>query len=135
AYKAQFGQTVELNFGATGRLLAQIKEGAPIDAFLAASSEQVDRAVTQGLGDPASRTEIAGNRLVLIAPLDGVVQVESFQGLENPAIRRLAIGEPRTVPAGYYAQQVLRSLKLLPGLSERIVHASSVRQALDYVER
>lgn len=135
AFREQTGQTVELNFGATGRLLAQIKAGAPVDAFLAASSEQMDRAVTQRLVDPASRTEVAGNRLVLIAPLDGAVKVESFKGLGNPAIRRLAIGEPRTVPAGYYAQQVLRSLKLPPDLSERIVHASSVRQALDYVER
>lgn len=134
-YSRESGQAVELNFGATGRLLAQIRDGAPVDAFIAASSDQMEQAVTQRLVDPATRTVIAGNRLVLIVPVEASIEIGSFNGLSEPAIRRLAIGEPRIVPAGFYARQILRSLRLEPAMAGRMVHAASVRQVLDYVER
>ena len=74
-------------------------------------------------------------RLVLVTPVDASVKVESFRQLSDTSIKRLAIGEPRIVPAGYYARQILRSLRLEPATAGRIVHAASVRQVLDYVER
>jgi molybdate transport system substrate-binding protein len=135
AYAAQSGDKVELNFGATGRLLAQIREGAPVDVFVAASDDQMNQAETHDLVDRATRTAVAGNRLVLIVPRDAKGRIDSFEGLSDPAIKRLAVGEPRVVPAGQYAQQVLRSLKLESALDGRIVHGASVRQVLDYVER
>lgn len=134
-YSTGSGESVELNFGATGRLLAQIRDGAPVDVFIAASSDQMEHAIKEKLVDPATRTVIAGNRLVLIAPAEASVKVDSFRQLSDKSLKRLAIGEPRIVPAGSYAGQVLRSLELERPLAGRIVHASSVRQVLDYVER
>ena len=134
-YERDSGWDVQLNFGATGRLLAQIRHRAPVDALIAASDEQMRQAEALHLVDPASRTVIASNRLVLIAPREAKVPVESFERLSDPAIKRLAIGEPRTVPAGQYARQVLRALDLEASLQGRIVHGGNVRQVLDYVER
>ena len=135
AFAARGGTHVQFNFGATGRLLAQIRHRAPVDALIAASDEQMRQAEALHLVDPASRTVIASNRLVLIAPREAKVPVESFERLSDPAIKRLAIGEPRTVPAGQYARQVLRALDLEASLQGRIVHGGNVRQVLDYVER
>ena len=135
AFVARGGSQVQFNFGATGRLLAQIREGAPVDAWIAASDEHMRQGEALDLVDPASRSVIASNRLVLIVPRAGKGQVESFERLSDPAIGRLAIGEPRTVPAGQYAGQVLAALDLEASLQGRIVHGGNVRQVLDYVER
>jgi molybdate transport system substrate-binding protein len=132
---AQTGATPQFNFGATGHLLAQIREGAPVDVFIAASDEQMDQAQTAGLIDPASRAVIAGNEMVLIVPRGSSSPIRSFADLKDSAIRRIAIGQPKTVPAGLYATQVLAGLKLESALRERIVYGASVRQVLDYVAR
>jgi molybdate transport system substrate-binding protein len=134
-WKADGGADVKLNFGATGQLLAQIREGAPVDVFIAAADEQMDQAITMKLVDAGTRTTIAGNALVLIVPADSSLALKSFADLRDPAIKRLAIGQPKTVPAGMYAMQVLERLSLAESLKDRLVLGGSVRQVLDYVER
>jgi len=135
SYKPDGGQKIEFNFGATGHLLAQIREGAPVDVFIAASDAQMDQAAGMKLIDPASRKTIAGNALVLIVPADSKLALTGFEDLQKPAVKRLAIGEPKTVPAGEYATQTLKHLKLLDALQPKVISAASVRQVLDYVER
>jgi molybdate transport system substrate-binding protein len=135
AFEKQTGQKVEFNFGATGHLLAQIREGAPVDAFVSASDEQMDQAEKQGLVDPATRAVIAGNEMVLILPRDSNAELRTFDELAGAAVKKLAIGQPKVVPAGDYAVQVLHHLKLDTVVADRIVYGSSVRQVLDYVAR
>jgi molybdate transport system substrate-binding protein len=137
AYAADTGDRVEFTFGASGQLMAQIKNGAPIDAFISAANKQVDDLDKAGLIDAKTRRVVAGNSLVLIVPADAPAGLSNFKGLADDRIRRLAIGEPRTVPVGQYAQQVLRKLELEQRLSDggRLVYGSNVRQVLDYVER
>src|SRR5687768_7936223 len=108
AYERDHRDKAELNFGASGHLLAQIREGAPVDVFIAASDEQMDQAESLKLIDPATRRVIAGNTLVLIVPIDSPLKPASFADLARPEMKRLAIGQPNTVPAGEYASQVLR---------------------------
>src|SRR5439155_11879001 len=130
ACATETGDRPQFNFAATGHLLAQIREGAPVDVFIAASDDQMDQAGAQNLIDPTTRSVIAGNELVLIVPKASALAISSFADLANASVKRLAIGQPKIVPAGQYATQVLKHLKLDTTLSERIVYGSSVRQVL-----
>jgi molybdate transport system substrate-binding protein len=134
-YERDTAKHVQLNIGATGQLLAQIREGAPIDVFIAASDAQMEQANKAELIDPATRTVIATNRLVLIVPTSAKDSPRDFGELASPMIKRLAIGQPKIVPAGEYAMQVLKKLDLESPLKDRLIFGSSVRQVLDYVER
>lgn len=129
--------TIRFNFGSSGQLMGQIKEGAPVDLFISASPKQADELIRDGLADRKSREVVARNMLVLVVPSDAPNDHAGlrFEELANTSIKRIAIGEPRTVPAGDYAMQVLTSLKLLDAVKARLVHGTHVRQVLDYVER
>jgi molybdate transport system substrate-binding protein len=78
---------------------------------------------------------IARNRMVLVSPKDIKYPPGGFQALAGSDVTRIAIGEPRTVPAGQYALEVLKSLDLLDTVKGKLIYAANVRQVLDYVER
>ncbi|WP_414573128.1 molybdate ABC transporter substrate-binding protein [Nostoc sp. CCY 9925] len=124
---------VTYNFGASGALQQQIEQGAPADIFISAAKKQVDALETKGLLLPGSRANLANNRLVLIVAQD-VVDVSSFYNLTDAKIKKIAIGEPRSVPAGQYGEQVLKKLKLYDRLKPKLVFANNVRQVLAAVE-
>ncbi|MFN6469351.1 MAG: molybdate ABC transporter substrate-binding protein [Nostoc sp. SerVER01] len=124
---------VTYNFGASGALQQQIEQGAPADIFISAAKKQVDALETKGLLLPGSRANLANNRLVLIVAQD-VVGVSSFYNLTDAKIKKIAIGEPRSVPAGQYGEQVLKKLKLYDRLKPKLVFANNVRQVLAAVE-
>lgn len=135
AYEKRTGDKVEFSFGSSGQIMAQIKGGAPIDAFISAADKQVDDLIASGRVDERSRCVVAGNALVLIVPRDSKVELDSFESLAKTPMKRLALGEPKTVPAGQYAAQTLEKLKLAAALSGKLVYGSNVRQVLDYVIR
>jgi molybdate transport system substrate-binding protein len=135
AYKAAGRGEVEFTFGSSGQLQAQIEYGAPVDVFISAANKQVDELVAAKLADGASKRVVAGNRLVLIVPADAKSPPAGFAELSDLKVRRVAVGEPRSVPAGQYAAQALKSLGLLDSLKGRLVYGANVRQVLDYVER
>jgi molybdate transport system substrate-binding protein len=135
AYERETGQQVRLNFGASGHLVAQIKAGGEAEVFISAAPEQVEELVAAELADGGSRRVIAGNTLVLIAPADAASPPTGFADLADSRHKRIAIGDPRTVPAGQYAMQTLTVLKLADALKGRLIYGASVRQVLDYVER
>jgi molybdate transport system substrate-binding protein len=135
AFEADTGDKVEFTFGASGQLMAQIKTGAPVDAFISAANKQVDDLEKAGLADAGTRRTIAGNTLVLIVSSDATTPLSDFKSLTGAAVKRVAIGEPRTVPAGQYAEQLLKNLEIDQKLASRLVYGSNVRQVLDYVQR
>ena len=132
---SQPGSTVRFNFAASGVLLQQIRQGAPVDVFASADQDTMDRAVAQNLIVPASRKNFATNSLVLVEPGQDGPGLKTLQDLANPAVRKIAIGKPATVPAGRYTQQTLASANLWTVLEPKFVQADSVRQVLDYVAR
>ena len=134
-YEQQTGQAVTFTFGASGQLMAQIRNGASIDAFISAAAKQIDDLDKAKLIDPATRRDVAGNELVLIVPSDDVTSPNGIRLLTSPGFKRLAIGEPKTVPAGQYAEQTIAKLGLAEKLAGRIVYGANVRQVLDYVAR
>ncbi|BAY75390.1 molybdenum ABC transporter periplasmic molybdate-binding protein [Nostoc linckia NIES-25] len=124
---------ITYNFGASGALQQQIEQGAPADIFISAGKKQVDALEQKGLLLPGSRANLANNRLVLVVAQD-VVGVTSFYKLTDEKIKKIAIGEPRSVPAGQYGEQVLKKLKLYDRLKPKLVFANNVRQVLAAVE-
>ncbi|MCZ2293072.1 MAG: molybdate ABC transporter substrate-binding protein [Burkholderiales bacterium] len=127
------GLELRLNFAASGVLLQQIAQGAPVDVFASADQATMDRAAAGGLIVPATRRDFASNLLVLVSPAQA--PIASLADLRRPEVRRVAIGKPATVPAGRYAQQVLDHAGLASALAPRLVPADNVRQVLDYVAR
>jgi molybdate transport system substrate-binding protein len=134
-YEKASGDHVEMTFGSSGQLLAQIKSGAPIDAFISAADAQVDELIEKKLAEKSTRKVVAGNKLVLIVPGDSREEIKSFEALAGDTIKKIAIGEPKTVPAGMYAMQVLKKLKIDDQLAGKLIYGANVRQVLDYVQR
>ncbi|MGJ5673194.1 MAG: molybdate ABC transporter substrate-binding protein [Nostochopsis sp.] len=124
---------VKYNFGASGALLQQIQQGAPVDVFISAGKKQVDTLEQSGQLVADSRKILAKNRLVLIVPKDAI-DVSSFNNLKDAKIKKIAIGEPRSVPAGQYAEQTLQKLGIYQSIKPKFVYANNVRQVLAAVE-
>ena len=135
AYQASGGDPLTFNFDASGKLAAQIKEGAPVDVFISADDEQMDKLAAAQKINTATRRIVVNNTLVLIASTDEKKPPKNFKDLSEQQDRKIAIGEPRTVPAGHYAMQVLKNLQLDQTLAPRLVLGESVRQVLTYVKQ
>jgi len=123
------------NFGASGDLARQIESGAPVDVFASAAQNDMENIHRKGLILSGTRTNFAGNGVVLIKPSLSSIRIESFEDLMKAEVKRIVIGNPKTVPAGRYAEEVLKSLNLWKGIMDKLVLAENVRQALDYVAR
>jgi molybdate transport system substrate-binding protein len=129
------GATVITNFAASGPLLRQIESGAPVDVFAAADQKTMDQAAARNLVAPGTRADFVQNGLVLIQPADAKLALKGLADLALPGVKRIAIGNPETVPAGRYAKGALTNAKVWEALSAKLVPGESVRQTLDYVAR
>jgi molybdate transport system substrate-binding protein len=133
-YKSDTGEAVEFTYGSSGQLATQIRSGAPIDLFISAANKQIDDLAKVGMTDDATRTVVAGNALVLIVPPKSNAAPDSLKALADPGVKHIAIGEPKTVPAGQYAQQALEHTHVADALKDRLIFGANVRQVLAYVE-
>jgi molybdate transport system substrate-binding protein len=129
------GSRINFNFAASGPLLAQIAQGAPVDVFASADAETMDKAQAQSLIKAESRLNFAANELVLVSPLARPASFKTLADLRKPVVTHIAIGTPATVPAGRYAQSALMAQNLWADLAPKFVFAENVRQALNYVSR
>lgn len=128
------GIRVVLSAAASGVLLAQIEHGAPVDLFVSASSAEMDRLEASGRIAAGSRVAVASNRLVLVVPA-GAPCPASLADLAGARFGRIALGNPKTVPAGRYAAEALRAGGIARAVQDRLVFGESARQVLDYVVR
>lgn len=153
---AQPGTKVNLNFGASGALLAQATRGAPVDVFLSADAETMEQAEARGLVRAGQRRDLLANTLVVIVPVAAAGKAgrsgtpaasvtsdasasprlpRTLQELAGPGYARIAIGLPASVPVGRHTQAALEAARLWEPLQPRMIGAHSARQALDYVAR
>ncbi len=129
------GAKITCNFAASGSLLQQIVQGAPVDVFAAADQKTMNQAQEKGLIIPASRKNFVSNTLVLIAPARSSLPLAGLGDLALPEIKRVALGNPATVPVGRYTQEALTKAGLWETLKPKFIYGESVRQVLDYVSR
>lgn len=125
------GHRLEIVAGATGRLYAQIANGAPFDLFLAADQATVAKAESEGLTVPGSRFLYATGQLVLWSARPDLVDKQG-QVLRQDGWRRLAVANPRTAPYGAAALQTLAQLGLTQALAPRLVQGESIAQTYNF---
>jgi molybdate transport system substrate-binding protein len=133
AYKAGGGGDVRFNFAGSNVLARQIVNGAPVDLFVSADREQMRLVERAGAIATGTKVELLHNRLAVIVPSSGPA-LTWVQDLANPAVKRIAIGDPGAVPAGVYAKRYLQSAGVWAALRAKIVPVANVRAALRAAE-
>lgn len=137
-FAAAGGQRVVASYAASSALAKQIENGARADLFISADSEWMDYLAQRTLIDASSRANLAGNRLVLIAPTASNVATTIGPGFAIDGLlgrNRLAIADPDHVPAGRYARAALERLDVWPLVVRKLAPAENVRAALIFVAR
>ncbi len=129
------GTSLVMNFAASGALFSQMEQGAPADVFLSADQKWMDKAAAAKLIDPATRKDFAQNALVLAVPADNPAKVKTLDDLKGATVTRIAVGTPKTVPAGAYTEKALTPSGLWAALTPKLIFGESVRQVLDYLMR
>jgi molybdate transport system substrate-binding protein len=138
AFTKQTSVPVKFSFAASSALARQIENGAPADVFFSADLDWMDYLQKRNLIQPASRHDVLGNRLVLIAPSDSAIELKikpHFPVATALGNKRLATGDPDSVPVGRYAQAALTNLGVWDEVADRLIRADSVRSALAFVDR
>ena len=129
------GTKLKFNFGASGALMQQIANGAPVDVFASADTDTMDKAVAKGVVAAVDVKVFTTNKLVVIVPIQSKASLQQLADLKKPDIKRIAMGTPASVPAGHYAQGSLEKAGLWSEVKDKVINTTNVRQALDYVSR
>jgi molybdate transport system substrate-binding protein len=138
AYKAKSGQRAVFSFAASSALARQIEASGGADIFISADRDWMDYLDGRGLIAHATRKDLLGNRLALIAPASSSVRIAIAPHFDLAGALgggRLAVADPDSVPAGKYARTALTTLGVWNTVVDRLVQAENVRVALAYVAR
>ena len=131
-FQESTGDRAILSFGSTGQLYAQIAQGAPFDAFLAADQKRPERAITDGLAVAGSRFTYATGRIVLFSANGSLVTGEEV--LKQPHFTKIAIANPATAPYGAAAVAAMKALGVYDRMAGRIVQGNNIAQTFQFVE-
>jgi molybdate transport system substrate-binding protein len=139
AFTAETGTEVVASYAASSALAKQIEAGAPADLFVSADIPWMDYLAERGLIEDASRVDLLGNALVLVAPATSPVdEIDLAQGADLATALgdgRLAVGQVDSVPAGKYAKAALENLGLWPTVEAKLAQSDNVRAALALVSQ
>ncbi len=133
-YEKASGDKLVFNFGGSNVLARQIEEGAPVDLFFSADESQMDGVAQKGLLAEGTRKDVLSNALVIVLPADSTLAVKSAQDLAGDAVKKIALADPKAVPAGVYAREYLEKLGLWKAIEPKVVAVENVRAALAAVE-
>lgn len=133
-YGKEHNISFRFNFGSSGTLAQQIKQGAPVDIFISANEDWMDALEKDNEIDVNTRKDITGNTIVLIKAKGKEIQVQSIDKLTKENSGQIAIGNPESVPAGSYTKELLMNIDRWDELKDNIIQAKNVRQVLTYIE-
>jgi molybdate transport system substrate-binding protein len=125
--------TIVYNFGASGSLQQQIEQGAPVDLFLSAAPTQMNALSDKNLILKDTRIDLLENKVSLIIPVNGT-GITDFKDVASDKIKKLALGDPKSVPVGQYSQEVFTKLGILDSVKPKAVYAKDVKEVLTWVE-
>ena len=132
-FTRQTGHEVVLVAGASGKLASQILAGAPFDVLLSADQDRPALLVEKGIVVPESRFTYARGALILLSLQNLPLKGDTIETLDETAITRLALANPKLAPYGRAAEQALQRLGFLDKLKGRIVYGENVGQAFAMV--
>lgn len=127
-YRADSGIAVDVTYGASDILAAEVERGAALDALVLAERAELDRLIGANAIAANSRRVVATNVIVLVGPAGSKHTFTSLATL--PETMKVAVGDPTTVPAGRYARQYLERLGVWPALQPHLVLGGDVAGAL-----
>src|SRR5262245_52491784 len=133
-YKKRSGNKIIFNLGASSTLARQIEEGAPADIFFSVDEAKMDGLEKKGLILKETRQSRLSNSLVIVVAAEGGAAIDRPEDLATGKVKRLALAEPKTVPAGIYAKEYLQKEGLWPSVTAKVVPTENVRAALAAVE-
>lgn len=124
---------VTFNFGSSGSLQRQIEQGAGADVFISAATKQMDALEDKGLIMEETRKDFLENEIVLVVPQNSSI-VSDFKDLSTDKVKKIGLGEPKSVPVGQYAQEVLENINIINSIKSKVVYGKDVREVLTWVE-
>ena len=133
-YEPVSGDKLVFNLAASSTLARQIKEGAPADLFFSADEAKMDDLAKAGLIAADSRLSLLSNTLVIVVNTEGGATITTPTDLAKPAVGRVALAEPQTVPAGIYAKEYLQRIGLWKQIIDKVVPTENVRACLAAIE-
>ena len=134
AYEKQSGDKIIFNLGASSTLARQIEEGAPADIFFSADEAKMDGFEQKGLILRGTRRSRLSNSLVIVVAAEKGAAIDKPKDLATDKVKRLALAEPKSVPAGIYAREYLQKQNLWSAVESKVVPTENVRAALAAVE-
>ena len=134
AFEQETGAKVVFNFGSSGQLAQQIREGAPVDVFASASLNFIEELEKRGLIIPGTNGIYARGRIGLWPRYNSPFYPQSIQDLARPEIKRIAIANPEHAPYGMAAIQALQSAGVREAVKPKLVMGENASQALQYAK-
>lgn len=131
-FKAASGHELKISAGATGKLYAQIANGAPFEVFLSADSKTPTKLVEEKLAEADSQFTYAFGKLVLWSSTEGYVD-DKGEVLSTGAFKHLAIANPKTAPYGEAGMAVMEKLGLTAAITPKLVTGENITQTFDFV--
>lgn len=138
AWTQESGQRVVISYAGSAQLARQIERGAPAQVFISADLAWMDHLQQRRLVDAATRTDLLGNRLVIVTGANDpapTMTPRTALAARLGESGRLAVADTASVPAGRYAKQALQAQDLWDAVAGRLVQADNVRAALAFVAR
>jgi len=137
-WQKETGKKATISYAASSALAKQIEQGAPAQVFISADLDWMDYLAGKNRIKPDTRSNLLGNRIVLIAPKDKAQPVDIKAGFDLAKILgegRLSMANVDSVPAGKYGKAALEKLGVWQSVSAKIAQAENVRAALLLVSR
>jgi molybdate transport system substrate-binding protein len=136
-YVAEGHPAPRFSFAASSALAKQLEQGAQADIFISADEDWMDYAAEKSLIDPATRTTLLTNELVLVAPARAPITLDIAAGMDLAGALKggkLALADPESVPAGKYAREALIHFGAWDAVASSVARTENVRAALRFVE-
>lgn len=125
------GIKVDGTYDSSGKLQAQIEEGAEADVFFSAAAKQMNALRDQGLMEESSIVDLLENKIVFIVPTGEEGNYSAFEDIKNA--ETIALGDPASVPVGQYSEQALKYLGIMGEIESKMSLGTNVTEVLNWV--